>query len=390
MTNPTTQQPERLIVALNSRKGGVGKTTLALAIALEVLEAHAGRDGLPVVLVDADIFGSEVADALLPFEPGSPPTWDLGLMEILVQSTGGDVTMGTLLRRRLEVVRRRLEEGHEEVGLPLVRFSFERDSNVPLLVIPSTLWRDPAKRVRPGGSSIEHSVVAESVGRIQVELRLTALVDAIIEVFEPRLILLDNAPFHLPLSGLWERLGHREAREDLLYGRNTGDRWSRYAVRGLEVVGPEEQDIFPFLADLVNDDRRVRRFEDGWRWVINRDVHWPGRSGPDGCNTHVLLSHPSRAATALAAASLVPELGHVMLSPALFAGAHGANTSLLSMVRSEAEGGVGFEFSAPGEPVSYPTRLRAACQHNRLAPRVFDRSKKLFVIRPWMDFLSRA
>ena len=72
---------EPLIVSLDSRKGGVGKTTLALAIARDAL----ARDVSPVVFVDADLLGSEVADVAEPLASNPDAPYELGLLDLLTQ-----------------------------------------------------------------------------------------------------------------------------------------------------------------------------------------------------------------------------------------------------------------------------------------------------------------
>ncbi len=384
--------PERLLVSVNSRKGGVGKTTLALAMALSgIEEALSAEDDNPdsdavpkAVFVDADIFGSEITDALLPERP-NPETdameWDLGVGDILTQSTGGNITMAELIHWRLKGIResrKRLSASaapppEKTRTLPVISFPVTERQEGRLLLVPSSRWRDPADRIKnqPGHDSPFFLFLAETMGRAQVELRLTALITAIMKVFDPKIVVVDNAPFHLPISNVWKKWIDPDKRRALMVdGESESTCWRKYKVCSVEVAGPERQDLLPFLADLVDDAKRKARHDQGLRWVLNKDIHSEG-VGAAVCNTRYLLGD---------GLPLVEELGHVVLAPELFLGAHGENISRTSLTAT------GFEFDVqPREYNNYPTLLWRAYRAGALSPSVW--SGQGYVKKSWWDFL---
>ncbi|MDJ0762719.1 MAG: hypothetical protein QNJ97_06985 [Myxococcota bacterium] len=323
----------RFIVCVNSRKGGVGKTTLALAMAAEVLRAESNPNAdPPAVLIDADLFGTELTDALLPFDDfRTPKQWDLGLADILVQSTGGDQTVRDHLRQCLENVK------SNGSGLPLIPLF---DNSPKLLVIPSLRWRVPQQRRTalsgldnrndPMGtapsSRLDLALIAESFGRFQLEMRLTALVDAVISTFSPKIIVIDHAPFHLPLSHTSRKWQDPKDLAGLLSCDRDVPEWQPYWVRRVEIVGPEQQALEALLPDILDTTARTKAHQAGQRWVLNRDVHLPAGSGIEKCNTYKLFPRYR---------GPLETIGHVTVSPNLFAGAH--NRNVVGIVGGELE-----------------------------------------------------
>ncbi len=361
-----------MIVNVNSKKGGVGKTTLALTIAFERLRQCEASDRPAVVLIDADVFGSELCDMLLPWEGEPPDTWSLALLDLLVQSTGGDTTLAALIEDRL---------GRGLAGdapLPLVRPYEDRP---PLLVIPSFRQRDPAERRRrygdgrDTGSRLDLTLLAESVGRIQLELRLTALVDVLLRVVRPELIVIDHAPFHFPLTLVTQRWAEPGVLERLLHDREARARWSGHDLRHLDVAGPDEQDVRALLPELLDDRERKTAHARGRRWALNRDVHHPGATGLDGCNTRRLLEP-----------GLGPwrELAHAPLNPNLLLGLHGRNT--LGVHRAEDTEDV--EVTPRETPVTMLDLLARACAADEHRPRVVNEAGTGFQDIDWLTFLQ--
>ena len=75
-----------LIVALQSHKGGAGKSTIGLSIAREWLTQPGPQDAGPVLVLDADLLGTELAD--LWYHPAYRPTderWSMGLLDVTSQ-----------------------------------------------------------------------------------------------------------------------------------------------------------------------------------------------------------------------------------------------------------------------------------------------------------------
>ncbi len=356
-----------LIVNVNSMKGGAGKTTIALAIALAGLRRYSDQE-LPVVLIDADIFGTEVADLLL---PGSGcGRWSLALLDLLVQSTGGGVTVARLIEQRLR------QAVKDQTSLPFAK----PPGLPPLLVIPSLAARSPAERLEllapvNGQPRLDTSLVAESFGRVQLELRLTALVDTILDVVQPRLLILDHAPFHFPLSTVPRLWAKDEELKRLLLDSGAGKRWQGRQIRHLEVAGADQQDLLRFLAMLGDSDRRTKAHADGTRWVLNRDLHHHGDSSLDSCNCRRLLPHLVQG---------WPQLGHVLLQPQLLAGLHGRNLAGITYEQAQQR----FTVEHHQQAVSSLELLAAAAERNQLDPLVFDPGKQRFKPQGWLELLA--
>ena len=212
------EQP--IILSIDSVKGGVGKTTLALRIALDWLRTRE----TPVVVVDADLHGTDSSVLVAPPAPGaeSPQPWPLGLLDVLSASCGCDRRFEQWLGSKLKA---------ERGGLPLWGLD---SSNTPTLTfLPSMRARDPVERQKQRASMAMH-FLGDPLTRRLVAERLETLVRVLQKVLKPGLVIFDNTPFHLHVSqvlaqGLPGRLGR---------------------CRCLEVVGPDLPDLLRVVQAL--------------------------------------------------------------------------------------------------------------------------------------------
>ncbi len=358
---------KKTIVNVNSTKGGVGKTTLALAIALERIRTT-GQDET-VVLLDVDIFGTEVADALEPFRGRGEDRWGLAILDVLVGSTGGNVTVGQHLVQRLR---------DETLELPRLRpHGLNRGR---LVVVPSLPWREASDRQRAlhgddGGRRLDASLVADTLAHLQAKVRLTALLDAVLRVYKPHLVVLDQAPFHFPLSQvpkLWEKPAELGA---LLPDPAAQRRLEGYDIRHLEVLGPEEQDLYPLMGLFADPIERRKAHQAGRRWVLNRCPHSSGAADAKACST----------ARAFPALQPWPELGHVPLSGRLLLGLAGRGITGIHFGGES----VDLEFSfSEGPPMDYAALLAKTAEAQQLDPRAWNGT--IYVRQSWADFLAGA
>ncbi len=250
------------IINLRSRKGGVGKTTLALAIGAELL-----NNG-PVVLIDADILGTEVADLVR--RPDSNDLWDLGLLDLLTASIGANRSFNDWLRDRL---------GKEPLEL-LPRLAVGDDGSKGLVVIPSHRSLCPAERDR-ATAGIGHQMLVLDFAQEQVARRFFSLLSCLLN-WKPAAIVIDNSPLHAGLARLTSKLPKSppiglNGVHDTFFKENS---WFN-----IEVVGPDRPDLLPFFADYEAensqiDERPITNFQG---WIINRDLHYKSGEIPGGC-----------------------------------------------------------------------------------------------------------
>lgn len=380
--SPGKRKNESVIITVDSRKGGVGKTTLALAIAKDFLEDAVREESesrFPVVMIDADIFGTEIADALLPFEKGKslPERWDLGLLEVLTQSSGGLRVFEETLKRKLEP----LLKGTLSRSMPIVTFADPVDTGASsvkgpgepadkprgyMLLIPTYSGRDPAERgeVR-GRDSLAMTMIADTFGYEQMRIRLQALVKVILETLQPICVIIDNAPFHLPISQVSK-------------GWLEDNPFDGASVRHLDVIGPEEHDLSLRAQDLLNISQPQYRDR---RWVINRDIHLG--AGKDPCVCRTLLS-------GLVVNSLLDrKIGHVLLNEDLYLGSLGRNVTTTN-VAVGASGNHEFQFQAKQTTPKYLDMISKSFEANRMQRLVNDGAAGGWRTRTWAQFFGDA
>ncbi len=284
-----------LIVSLNSRKGGVGKTTIGLAIAREALDETCGTEAgerRPVVFLDTDILGTEVADYLPPSRrrargarargAGNEP-WDLGILELLTQSTGGNTDFETWVWEWL----RRHEPGggtrSDGAGMPRLEMGARGGADAPAcpLHIFPTLRGNTAKHRKRERDSLALRYLADDFARTQIELRLAALLGHLMNAWNPRLVIVDNSPFHVGLGDAVRTLFETEPRR--LAHAVSGE--VQKALKEacwlqLEVLGTEPSEIATLdaVAEQLGmggprgGDPRLPKGR-ARAWVINRDQH---------------------------------------------------------------------------------------------------------------------
>lgn len=235
------------IISLHSRKGGVGKTTLALWIAQEL-----ARDG-HVLLIDADVVGTEVADLFSEVGAGD---WPLGLMELLTQSTGGNSDLEGWLRQALT------DAGSWD-GMPGVELD-----GAAIRLLPSNRSRTLRGRER-NRRELAHRFLVLDFAREQIHRRLLALLRAVTRTSDrPRAIVIDNSPFHV---GLAELLADLPATAPVGMRQEHEDFWRKARFYHLEVVGPDLQDV---AVSLALEPPALTNVAHGW--ILNRDQHAHG------------------------------------------------------------------------------------------------------------------
>ncbi len=280
------------IINLRSRKGGVGKTTLALAIAAELLDEG------PVILIDADILGTEVAE-LVP-HPGRKEPWDLGLLDLLTASIGANRSFSGWLSDRLG--KRPLK------SLPRLAIG---DEGKKLVVIPSHRSLGPTERDR-ATAGLGHQMLVLDFAKEQVERRFFSLVSCLLQ-WNPAAIVIDNSPLHAGLARLTSELpesspiGLTREHKSLFTGTDPEVAWFN-----IEVLGPDRPDLLHFFADYKNarENRGSRLLPEAHRgWVLNRHSHFKSSAVGSGC---ALLAETDKALQTQLLAD--PEVLHVDIS----------------------------------------------------------------------------
>lgn len=233
------------IISLHSRKGGVGKTTLALWIAQEL-----ATDG-HVLLIDADVVGTEVADLFNDDRSGS---WRRGLMDLLTQGAGGNTDFESLLR-----------PDHADAGLwsemPVVNLG-----GAEIRMLPSCCARSLEERERIR-HELAHRFLVLDFAREQIHRRLLGLLRTVANAAEPpQAIVIDNSPFHVGLAELMARL---PAQAPVGMHEEHAEFWKRARFYHLEVVGPDLQDVVVSLS-LEPPPGPAHA---AYAWILNRDQH---------------------------------------------------------------------------------------------------------------------
>lgn len=248
------------IVSLHSRKGGVGKTTLALWIAQEMAgDGHS-------LLIDADVVGTEVADL---FSGSDGGVWPLGLCDLLTQSTGGNTAFAPWLETTLK-------DMASWKGMPSVKIG-----GAEIRILPSNRLRSATDRDQVL-DELGHRYLVLDFAVEQLRRRLTSLLLAALKTEPyPKAIVIDNSPFHVGLARLVAEMTNvkpvamKEEHEELL---------EKGKFHHLEVVGPDPQDVFVSLSGEVALRNKGKHFG----WIFNRDEHVEVE--PTGNKRHPLLN----------------------------------------------------------------------------------------------------
>jgi hypothetical protein len=234
------------IISLHSRKGGVGKTTLALWIAQEL-----AADG-HVLLIDADVVGTEVADLFHDDRSGS---WRLGLMDLLTQSTGGNADFESWLRQEIA-------DAGSWKEMPVVKLG-----DAEIRVLPSSRSRSLEERERIR-RELAHRFLVLDFAREQIHRRLLSLLRAVAHSADrPQAIVIDNSPFHVGLAELVTRL---PAEAPVGMQEEHAAFWRQAHFYHLEVVGPDLQDVVSLSLEPTPDPAHAAH-----GWILNRDQHAP-------------------------------------------------------------------------------------------------------------------
>lgn len=280
MSTENNSDAGTLVVAVQSHKGGVGKTTMGLAIA----RAYLAETERPVVVLDADLLGTDVADlchgANLPVDG----RYRLGLLDMLTQATGGNTTFDAWLRGELEALRPTGPTPHR-AGLPYLPLSPERGC----VVIPTLRETSPSGR-RQEREGLARCLVTDSFGLAQVERRLATLLGRLMKAWCPAAVVIDCSPFHLAVGKAVQRVFkaalNRAVDATLPRGVRDALEGGRYAM--LEVVGPEISEL-AVLQELGEPDES-HRDDVPLGVVINRDTHGDGWGGHRACALLQLLA----------------------------------------------------------------------------------------------------
>jgi hypothetical protein len=268
----TTKKPQTLIVALQSHKGGAGKTTIGLSIAHEWLTRPAPDETGPVLVLDADLLGTELAD--LWYDPADRPPnerWSLGLLDLVTQSVGGNSSFDDWLREKLGPVPP--TPGTKIPGLPALPLI----DGVWCPIIPTLRSASPDEEREAEADGLALRLVTDDFGLSQVRRRLALFLGRLVQGWKPApaLIVIDCSPFHLalgqaveqafsePPKGLPEKHAHA-LQEDCRFVR-------------LEVIGPDLSELasLPRVIVPAGKNPKVHR-----RWVLNRDLHRPALDAP--------------------------------------------------------------------------------------------------------------
>ena len=256
-------EPGTWIVALRSYEGGVGKTTVALSMAYEWLANR--KADKPVVLLDADLHGTEVADLVVPpYSVREPGRWSLGVLDILTQASAGNRGFEGAAKRHVE----KIHDGSYE----LPKWTPEGAAS-SLIVIPTFRERAPAdraRRVREGDLALRFAT--DSFGISQIKRRSEEFLMCLCAELQPSLILIDNSPFHLGIGEAFSAVMAEVPGADGEW-RFGQDEAEVAKVREVHVVGPDLQELGMALDDLRRLSEGKGRNTAAQRWVLNRDRH---------------------------------------------------------------------------------------------------------------------
>jgi hypothetical protein len=244
------------VISLHSRKGGAGKTTLALWIASELAEKG------PVVLIDADVVGTEVADLFCDSDDGF---WTLGLMELMTQSTGGNAAFESYLTATLKT-----QDLWTEPGMPAIWLGDEE-----IRLMPSSRCRSIEHR-READRELARRFLVLDFAREQIHRRFLTLLRVLKkETPDLQAIVIDNSPFHVGLAELTSDLADTAP---VGLKKEHDEFWESARLIELSVVGPDLQDMVASISDL--DDEGTANRKRGF--IVNRDEHVAVLSGdPD-------------------------------------------------------------------------------------------------------------
>jgi hypothetical protein len=261
----------------------VGKTTCALWIALEWLVRR--QVERPVVLIDLDVHGTEVADLLLaPYAAPALSRWRVGMLDLLTGEAGTNRTFDRLLAEDLRDLQNPASWSPLDLKLPVWK---PDDARSGLIALPSFREREPRARARVASrENLALRYTVDAFGRVQIQRRMEALLRFLLQEVQPPLILIDNSPFYLEMG---------KAVLDLLreWADGKKDPPAGIVCREVVVLGRDLQEWPAALADLAAKAEAERKREEKAalamrRWVINKDEHLSVEGG-ETCSTHGLL-----------------------------------------------------------------------------------------------------
>lgn len=243
------------IVLIASRKGGAGRSTVALAAAQWMAQNHS------TWIVDADLVGTELSDWIEPALPGQPRPrpWDLGLAELLQQTIGGHQVIAGFLRERLKHA--------ANLRLPSFEASPGQASST-VRIIPTYADIEPGRRERMR-DGIGFRAVMDSFNRIQVRGRLASLLAGLVSWAGAQAILVELTPFRPAITEVAEELMRAASLPTGRCPAGVGaDDWATLRDarwRWLEVVSPDAVDLIPTLSRWMS-----RPPDPQYRACINR------------------------------------------------------------------------------------------------------------------------
>lgn len=256
------------IVFVGSRKGGVGKTTITLALGRYFAKAKSSN----VIAIDADLTGTEATELVHPVPPGqdaSPERWPLSLLDVLSSSVGGHQVAGTWLEKRVTDSLAQLPEaGMYSKGC--------------LRLLPSHRSRDPVERTKQSAGLAMRAAI-DRYNRIHVKSRLASLLAVLLSATKTSLIVVDLTPFDIALTEVSRELVREAAgtQEDAPPGV-LKEHWlilKQVTWRWLDVISPDPQDLVPAVISWLHEAKQQKT--PGWyRACINRDLY-AAKSPPD-------------------------------------------------------------------------------------------------------------
>ena len=266
-----------LIVSLDSRKGGVGKSTVGLAIAQEWLS-----NGLyPAVAIDADLLGSELADTINPVKRPQD-RYPMGLLDLLTQSTGGNTHFDEWLQNWLDKHKPGKDVAPED-RLPMLELADvaatgepDREPGNNLVVFPTLAETSVEGRTR-AKEGLSLRFLSDDFGRAQIELRFATLLGRLIEKWDPRLIVVDGSPFHVGLGRAVETIFDKVPK---FVEENAKKKLEQACWMRLEILGVEPSEVATLPHAMRKDKKRAPAKNRASGWVLNRD-HFRTQLSPD-------------------------------------------------------------------------------------------------------------
>ena len=377
-----------LIVSLDSRKGGVGKSTVGLAIAQEWLS-----NGLyPAVAIDADLLGSELADTINPVKRPKD-RYPMGLLDLLTQSTGGNTHFDVWLKKWLEKHKPGKDLPPED-RLPMLELADvaatgepDREPRNNLVVFPTLAETSVEGRTR-AKEGLSLRFLSDDFGRAQIELRLAMLLGRIITEWNPKLIVVDGSPFHVGLGKAVKTIF-----ETLPEFLNTKlkDKLKEACWIRLEVLGTEPTEVSTLNHSISLESNSLGKKERASGWILNRDhfrTHISGDSALD-CIAFEFLKIICKGK--MPPLFLGPNFLHVLYSPR-----YSLQTALMFLEETESPGTPGKRFPnqimyRPEIEADWQKMWKSLVEELKLFKKMrWDDDKKYYTPISWAEFMKGA